>query len=70
MNVARCVLVRCRVEKSLYLTRNTFLSRIEATGDSGRIHLSQETARCLERDGFEDWITPRKETVMAKGKGT
>ncbi|KAL7538748.1 hypothetical protein ACHAWF_006199 [Thalassiosira exigua] len=44
-------------------------SRIESTGEPGRIHLSKETAELIERAGKVDWLTPRKKSVLAKGNG-
>lgn len=49
-------------------TMNT-ASRIESTGQSGRIHLSQETADCLAKAGKSEWLTKRAGKVTAKGKG-
>mmetsp|Transcript_25592 Transcript_25592/g.32714 ORF Transcript_25592/g.32714 Transcript_25592/m.32714 type:complete len:138 (-) Transcript_25592:108-521(-) len=44
-------------------------SRIESTGEPGRIHLSRETAELLEQSERGDWLVPRDKSVMAKGKG-
>ena len=44
-------------------------ARIENTGLPGRVHLSQEVADLLFRDGKAAWFEPRKDTVTAKGKG-
>jgi len=44
-------------------------SRIESTGEPGRIHLSRETAELLEQAERGDWLVPRDKSVMAKGKG-
>ena len=64
-----------------YLMLNTFFfclmmlaalntcARIENTGLPGRVHLSQEVADLLSRDGKAVWFEPRKDTVTAKGKG-
>lgn len=49
-------------------TMNT-CSRIESTGQSGRIHLSEETAQHLINEGKGHWIEKRAEMVSAKGKG-
>ena len=43
-------------------------ARIEATGESGRIHLSQETADILAAQGYSKSFVPRKGSVVAKGK--
>ena len=50
-------------------TMNT-ASRLESTGDKGRIHISRETAELLVAAGKEKWVTLREEQVFAKGKGT
>ena len=42
---------------------------MESNGVGGRIHASQETAEELIREGKEDWITPRADKIVAKGKG-
>jgi hypothetical protein len=44
-------------------------SRIESTGVSNRIHISQETASLLINAGKEKWVVPRENKVSAKGKG-
>jgi class 3 adenylate cyclase len=44
-------------------------SRIETTGRTGRIHISQQTADLLKAAGKESWYIPRKDKVHAKGKG-
>mmetsp|Transcript_13427 Transcript_13427/g.37784 ORF Transcript_13427/g.37784 Transcript_13427/m.37784 type:complete len:1181 (+) Transcript_13427:148-3690(+) len=44
-------------------------ARMESTGISNQIHVSEETARLLTDGGKSSWLTPRKETVLAKGKG-
>ena len=44
-------------------------SRIEATGEGNRIHLSQETADELAAANKGHWIKPREDKVFAKGKG-
>lgn len=49
-------------------TMNT-CSRIETTGKTGSIHISQQTADLLKASGKENWYVPRKDKVMAKGKG-
>ncbi|KAG7348837.1 adenylate/guanylate cyclase [Nitzschia inconspicua] len=49
-------------------TMNT-TSRIESTGVTNRIHLSQTTANLLIAAGKEKWIIPREEKITAKGKG-
>ena len=43
-------------------------SRIESTGEKGKIHLSDETAKLLIEHGRENWIQKRQEKVMIKGK--
>lgn len=49
-------------------TMNT-ASRMESTGLSNRIQLSQATADLLIMNGKEHWITKRHDRVKAKGKG-
>lgn len=44
-------------------------SRMESTGEAGRIQISSVTAKLLTEAGKESWITPRDEVVVAKGKG-
>jgi hypothetical protein len=44
-------------------------SRIESTGVSNRIHISQATATLLIEAGKEKWVIPRAEKISAKGKG-
>ena len=43
-------------------------ARIEDTGESGRIHVSQTTAELLTGVGKKHWLVPRDEVVHAKGK--
>lgn len=49
-------------------TMNT-ASRMESTGIKGCIQVSQETADLLIAAGKGNWLEPRKEKVVAKGKG-
>ena len=49
-------------------TMNT-ASRMESTGMGGKIHASQATAEALISRGKSQWITPRQDLVVAKGKG-
>ena len=49
-------------------TMNT-ASRMESNGRGGHIHASQETAYELIRKGKVDWIVPREDKIVAKGKG-
>jgi hypothetical protein len=49
-------------------TMNT-AARMEHTGIRDRIQLSQETADLLIAAGKSNWITPRNDIVVAKGKG-
>lgn len=41
----------------------------ESTGQRGKIQISQATADLLIHAGKTNWITPRQERVVAKGKG-
>jgi class 3 adenylate cyclase len=49
-------------------TMNT-ASRMESNGTRGRIQISQETADLLIGAGKENWLKPREDKVVAKGKG-
>jgi len=49
-------------------TMNT-AARMESNGMKGRIHVSEDTANLLIRAGKGDWVTPREEKIVAKGKG-
>lgn len=49
-------------------TMNT-TSRIESTGEPGRIHISSDTAELLINDGKSHWVSERMDIVSAKGKG-
>jgi Adenylate and Guanylate cyclase catalytic domain len=49
-------------------TMNT-ASRMESTGIPGKIHLSHETANRLVAAGKANWVVPRDDLVVAKGKG-
>jgi class 3 adenylate cyclase len=44
-------------------------SRMESTGERGRIHCSQETAALLTAAGKAHWLVPREDKIIAKGKG-
>ena len=44
-------------------------SRMESTGEGGRIQVSQATADLLIAAGKSKWITPREDKILAKGKG-
>lgn len=44
-------------------------SRMESTGQNGKIQVSEETAHLLMAAGKSHWIEPREELVVAKGKG-
>jgi Adenylate and Guanylate cyclase catalytic domain len=44
-------------------------SRIESTGEGGKIHVSQEFAGELILRGKSDWVAKREFKVEAKGKG-
>ncbi|CAB9517167.1 natriuretic peptide receptor 2 [Seminavis robusta] len=50
-------------------TMNT-ASRMESTGVKNKIQVSQDTADILVAKGYQKWLTPRKDPVQAKGKGT
>ena len=42
---------------------------MESTGVLGKIQVSQSTADCIVAAGKPHWISPREDTVLAKGKG-
>lgn len=44
-------------------------SRMESTGVAGKIHVSQEFAEEIRKQGKEDWLELRKDPVIVKGKG-
>lgn len=44
-------------------------SRMESTGERGKIQVSEETAKLLMAVGKERWLTEREDQVHAKGKG-
>lgn len=44
-------------------------SRMESTGERGRIQISSATAELLRAADKGDWFEPRAEKVMVKGKG-
>jgi class 3 adenylate cyclase len=44
-------------------------SRMESTGEGGKIQVSQATADLLLADGKGKWLEKRKDLVAAKGKG-
>jgi len=49
-------------------TMNT-ASRMESLSEPNRIHVSQATADALIRAGRAEWLKPRSDTIVAKGKG-
>jgi hypothetical protein len=49
-------------------TMNT-ASRMESTGIKGKVQVSKETAELLIAAGKKDWLLPREDIVVAKGKG-
>ena len=44
-------------------------SRMESTGQPGRIHISESTANDIVKHGKAKWLTPREDKIVAKGKG-
>ena len=44
-------------------------SRIESNGARDKIHLSEETANLLIEAGKRNWVIPREDKILAKGKG-
>jgi Adenylate and Guanylate cyclase catalytic domain len=43
---------------------------MESNGQKGRIHVSEATATLLTEAGHDRWVSPRKDLVEAKGKGS
>ena len=52
-----------------YLDTVNTASRMESTGIPRRIQVSQSTADALILQGKGSWLVPRKDLVVAKGKG-
>ena len=44
-------------------------ARMESTGATNKIQISESTAEYLTRSGKQHWIVPREDAVRAKGKG-
>ena len=44
-------------------------SRIESSGEKGRIHVSEQCADYLSQARKDHWLRPREDKVFAKGKG-
>jgi hypothetical protein len=44
-------------------------ARMESTGSTNKIQVSQKTAELIISGGHSDWVTPRESLVFAKGKG-
>lgn len=44
-------------------------ARVESTGQKNKVHVSLETAELLIASGRGAWLSKRKDTVYAKGKG-
>lgn len=42
---------------------------MESTGQPGKIHVSEETAKELVAKGRGNWVTRREDRIVAKGKG-
>ncbi|KAL7569518.1 hypothetical protein ACA910_013893 [Epithemia clementina (nom. ined.)] len=51
------------------MIRTTTAARMESTGVSNRIQVSQKTADLLRDAGKGEWLTARSDIVEAKGKG-
>ena len=58
-----------RVRFQLFGDTVNTASRVESTGEPGRIHVSQETAGLLANSGKAEWLEKRADKVFAKGKG-
>jgi 3'5'-cyclic nucleotide phosphodiesterase len=46
------------------------LAHIESTGESGRVHLSAETADLIVKGGKRNWIEKRQDNIVLGGKGS
>lgn len=76
---SRYVPLNCRIDSLLFLASGIeahhiwFLwistARMESNGKPGSIHVSQSTADCLIASGKGRWLTPREDTIIAKGLG-
>ena len=44
-------------------------SRMESTGQAGRIQVSESTAKELQAKRKDHWLVPREDVIVAKGKG-
>ena len=44
-------------------------SRVESSGEPGRVHMSNATADLLAKAGRENWFFERQDEVQARGKG-
>jgi Adenylate and Guanylate cyclase catalytic domain len=51
-----------------HLSVNT-AARMESNGKPGRIHISETTAAKLREAGKSQWVIPRADKIVAKGKG-
>ena len=49
-------------------TMNT-ASRMESTGEQGRIQISKSTMQLLAEAGKDHWVVPREDMIHVKGKG-
>jgi Adenylate and Guanylate cyclase catalytic domain len=54
---------------SLFVDTMNTCSRIESTGERNKIHISAETAACLQALGKGNWVQERDDIITAKGKG-
>jgi hypothetical protein len=50
------------------ITRYIVASRMESTGQRGKIQISETTAALLIEAGKEHWLKRRQDAVSAKGK--
>eukprot|EP00934_Nitzschia_sp_Nitz4_P002991 Nitzschia sp. Nitz4//scaffold42_size132992//130258//132649//NITZ4_003423-RA/size132992-augustus-gene-0.123-mRNA-1//-1//CDS//3329551790//2981//frame0 len=45
-------------------------ARMESTGETSKVQVSRETGALLTEAGKKEWIVPREDEVLAKGKGS
>ena len=70
VNTGTCTPFGMRLTNSLKLSLFFFTaSRMESTGQAGRIQVSESTAKELQAKHKDHWLVPREDVIVAKGKG-